>query len=258
MDLVVDGRRVHAGTGGAPFDPARPCIVFVHGAGLDHTIWALPARYFAQTGRAVLALDLPGHGDSEGPPLTGIAAMADWLIAALDAADVETAAVVGFSMGSAVALETARRAPGRVRRLALIGAAPRMPVHPDLMAAAAADHRAIEMMADWCHGPTGHVGGQPSPGMWIMGGTLRLLERAAPGVLHADLAACDDFAAETRGIACPVLLIGGARDVMTPPRGARALADGLAEAEIVVLPDCGHMVLSERPNAMLDALRRAL
>ncbi|MFQ5958825.1 MAG: alpha/beta fold hydrolase [Alphaproteobacteria bacterium] len=260
MELTVDGRRAHAGTGGVAFDAARGCVVFVHGAGLDHTIWALAARWFAQSGRGVLALDLPGHGGSEGPPLATIGAMAEWLLRLLDAAGVEKAALVGFSMGAAVALEAAARAPDRVRALVLAGAAAEMPVHPELLAAAQADdHRAVELMAAWCHGRTGHVGGQPAPGLWVMGGALRLLERAAPGVLAADLRACntyEDGLASAAKIACPTLLITGENDVMTPPKGARALAEAIASAETVSFAGCGHMVMAERPNETLDALGR--
>ncbi|MEE8532125.1 MAG: alpha/beta hydrolase [Alphaproteobacteria bacterium] len=260
MELTVDGRRVHAGTGGVALDAARPCVVFVHGAGLDRTMWVLAARWFAQSGRGVLAVDLPGHGGSAGPPLTTIGAMADWLLRLLDAARVESAALVGFSMGAAVALEAAARAPARVRALVLAGAAAAMPVHPELLAAAQAnDHRAVELMASWCHGRTGHIGGQPAPGLWVMGVALRLLERAAPGVLAADLAACDAYEeglTSAAKVACPTLLITGESDVMTPLGRARALAGAIADSEIVSFAGCGHMVVAERPNETLDALRR--
>ncbi|MGH6945998.1 MAG: alpha/beta fold hydrolase, partial [Kiloniellales bacterium] len=129
MQLTVEGRAVFAGTGGLPFDPARPAIVFVHGAGMDHSVWALLARYFAHRGRAVLAVDLPGHGRSDGAPLESVEALADWLLGLLDAAGLESAALAGHSLGSLVALETAARAPGRVRALALLASAPLMPVN---------------------------------------------------------------------------------------------------------------------------------
>src|SRR3546814_11387175 len=104
---------------------------------MDHTVWALPARYFAHRGRAVLAADLPGHGKSGGAPLKSIAEMADWVARVLDAVKAEQAALAGHSMRALVALEAAARHPQRVRALALLGAAPAMPVHPDLLAAAA-------------------------------------------------------------------------------------------------------------------------
>src|SRR3546814_6860176 len=79
MELCVAGEPVHGGSGGRAFDPTLPLTVFLHGAGMDHTVWALPARYFAHRGRAVLAADLPGHGKSGGAPLKSIAEMADWV-----------------------------------------------------------------------------------------------------------------------------------------------------------------------------------
>ncbi len=262
MELTVAGKRVHASTGGAPFDAARPAVAFLHGAGLDHSIWALAARLFAQEGRAVLALDLPGHGRSEGPPLASIDAMADWLLAALDAAGAKEARLAGFSMGSAIAIEAAARAPERIKALALLGAAPAMPVHPDLLALAEAnDPKAIDLMVAWCHGPTGHLGGQPAAGLWVLGASRRLLERAAPGVLAADLAACaawQDGLETAARLRCPTLLVTGEKDVMTPLRGARKLAAAIPGAELLPLADAGHMILAERPNETLDALRRIL
>ena len=81
MQLVVNGAKTFAATGGRDFDPALPLVLFVHGAALDHTVWALLARWFAHRGFAVLAPDLPGHGRSGGEPLATIGAMADWTAA---------------------------------------------------------------------------------------------------------------------------------------------------------------------------------
>src|SRR5436853_5556215 len=114
MYLVVDGVRTFAGTGGRDFDPALPLVVFVHGAGLDHTVWALLARWFAHRGCGVLAPDLPGHGHSDGTPLDSIAALADWTAALMTAAKTGSATIIGHSMGCLVAIETAARHPDRV------------------------------------------------------------------------------------------------------------------------------------------------
>ncbi len=191
MKLSVTGREVFAATGGRPFDPAQPTVIFIHGAGADHTVWALQTRYFAHHGRSVLALDLPGHGRSAGPSLDSIGALAEWLGRVLEAAGLGAAALVGHSMGALVALEAAARPDARIKALAVLGAARHMPVHPDLLAAAAAnDHLAFDLVTSWSHGPCGRLGGNRAPGLWLMGGADRLLERAAPGVLHGDLAAC--------------------------------------------------------------------
>jgi pimeloyl-ACP methyl ester carboxylesterase len=262
MELSVAGQRVYAGTGGRAFDPDIPLVVFLHGAGLDHTVWALPARYFAHRDRAVLAVDLPGHGKSGGAALAGIAEIADWVAKLLDEAGVEKAALAGHSMGALVALEAAARHGGRVRALALLGAAPKMPVHPDLLAAAAADdHAALDMMTSWSYGPAGQLGGARVPGAWLMGGGERLLERVRPGVLSADLAACNaydggmDAAAK---VACPALVVMGAEDRMTPAKAGAKLAAAIPGARSVVIPNCGHMMLAEKPDEILDALKTIL
>ena len=261
MDFVVAKQTVYAATGGRPFDAAQDSVVFVHGAGMDHTIWALQTRYFAHHGRSVLALDLPGHGRSAGPALESIAAMAAWLDAFLQAAGVAAAALVGHSMGALIALETAARFPSRVRALALLGAAPRMPVHPELLAAAEANEPlAYDLVTSWGHGPTGHVGGNLAPGLWLMGGGERLLERSVPGVLHRDLAACNayDGGAAAARVACPTLVVLGSDDRMTPAKAGRKLAGAIPGARMTEIAGCGHMTMLEKPDETLDALKTVL
>lgn len=259
MDITVDGARIFAATGGRRFDAAQPVVLFIHGAGMDHTVWALQARYFAHHGRTVLALDLPGHGRSAGVPLGSIEKMAAWITRFLDAVGLRDAALVGHSMGALIALETAATASARMRALALLGVAERMPVHPELQAAADANQSlAPELVASWGHGRAGHVGGHPTPGLWMMGGTLSLLDRADDSVLAADLAACNAYqgaAASAARVACPTLLLLGASDRMTPPAKAKPIGAAIRQARTVVLPDTGHMLMTERPDAVTDALR---
>src|SRR5262245_31659415 len=127
MDLKVDGQRVYAYTANHALDPALPTVVFIHGAANDHSVWALQSRYFAYHGHNALALDLPGHGKSAGKPRATVPEVADWIVKVLDAAGAGKAALVGHSMGSLVAIETAARHPGRVTQLALVGTAVPMP-----------------------------------------------------------------------------------------------------------------------------------
>lgn len=244
-------------TGEAPAGaPAMPAVLFVHGAGMDHTVWALPARHFARKGAKVIAADLPAHGRSEGPPLRSIAAMSDWLAALLDAVGVTAAAVAGHSMGSLVAWEFARRHPERCRALALLGTSAPMPVTAPLLDAAADNHQAaLDMTNVWSHSPTGRLGTSRNPGVWQLGAGARLLERAAPGVLHADFVACDTYrAAPGSRVACPTTVIVGEADAMTPAKAGLAVAAQLPGARVVRLPGCGHAMLNERPNEVLDAL----
>ena len=259
MEFRVDGLRVFAATGGRAFDPSLPVTVFVHGAAFDHTVWKLQARYFAWHGGSVLAVDLPGHGLSQGPPRGSIPEMADWLVALLDAAEVGQANLVGHSMGALVALEAAARHDARVRKLALLGAAPAIPVNDLLLSRAAEDdHHALELLTGWGYGRRAHFGGHRMPGLWMTGGGLRTLERASPGVLHTDLIATNGYKggeAAAAAVVCPVLVVIGARDLMTPAKRGHALARMLAASTTVVIPGAGHIMLDEEPDQTLDALR---
>jgi pimeloyl-ACP methyl ester carboxylesterase len=258
MELKVDGRSVYAATGGRPFDPAKPAVLFVHGAGMDHTVWQLPARWFAWHGHAVLAVDLPGHGRSEGPVQGSVAELGRWLGRVMDAAGIGRVALVGHSMGGAIALETAAALPQRVSRIALLGTAAAIPVNAELLnAAREPPERAYRMMTAWSHGFGAKMGGHPVPGLWMTGGSLALFARNAPGVLHADLAACAAWTSgpEAAGrVRCPALVIVAANDIMTPPRAGAELARLIAGSRSVTLPDCGHMLVAEQPDATLDAL----
>lgn len=118
MELTVNGRQAFVATGGRDFDASLPAVVFLHGAGFDHTAWALHSRWFAYHGFAVLAPDLPGHGRSAGPALASIAEMADWTAALLGSASATKAHLIGHSMGSLIALETAARIRKEYRRSA--------------------------------------------------------------------------------------------------------------------------------------------
>ena len=184
MELTVNGKRVYGSTGGRDFDPARNPVVFLHGSGMDRTVWMLQTRYFAWHGRSVLAVDLPGHGKSDGPALDGIEAQAEWVIALLDAAGVAKAALVGHSMGAALALETAAAYPDRVSAIALCGVAETMPVHPELLAAGLeGDRHAYDLITSWGFDRKAHIGGHKAPGTWMTGGGLRLLERGRDAVV---------------------------------------------------------------------------
>jgi pimeloyl-ACP methyl ester carboxylesterase len=166
--------------------------------------------------------------------------------------------LVGHSMGALICLETAARHRRRIDGLALLGAAPAMPVHPALLAAAARpEPLAAELICDWGFGPAGHFGGHRAPGSWMMGHALRLLQRAAGPLLHTDLAACNAYEgapAAAAKIRCPTLVLAGTRDRMTPARQAARLAAAIKGAACVTLPGAGHMMMVEQPDATLDAL----
>lgn len=265
MILSVQNKPTYVYTGGKPFDAGLPTAVFIHGAEHDHSVWALQTRYFAHHGFGVLAVDLPGHHRSAGPALDGIGAMADWLADLLDATGVAQACVIGHSMGSLVALDFAARYPQRASALALLATAVPMAVS-DALLDAALNHepQAIAMVNQWSHSTLAAKPSCPGPGFWLHGMNQRLMERVSttgePGLFHTDFAACNAYAdglVRAAEIRCPVRLIVGKRDAMTPPRAAQALAQALAQASPrvdTITLDSGHALMTEQPDATLDSL----
>ena len=257
MYVDVGGNKTYVYTGSRPFDADLPCIVFIHGAGSDHTVWVLQSRYFAHHQFNAIAVDLPGHGRSAGEACETLEAYADWIADLLDALSIARAAMVGHSMGSLVALEVAARHSSRVSKLALIGVSTPMAVTDALLSAAQNnDHSAFDMINIWGHA-LGHIGGHQAPGMWMMGAAVRLLERSGPGVLYTDLNACNDYlhgVDSGRAVKCPALLILGEQDMMSPPRRAMELAAAIEDAKVHQIEGSGHMLMGERPEQVLDAL----
>jgi len=262
MNFAVNGSAAYAYTGGKPFDPALPTVVFIHGAENDHCVWVLQSRYLAHHGRGVLAVDLPGHGRSDGPPLASVEAIADWIAALLDAAGVKQATLVGHSMGSLAAVECASRYPDRIAKVVLVGTAFPMKVSDELLNATRDDEPlAQDMVNIWSHAAYAQYPSNPGPGFWVMGEGLRLMQRQKPGVMQVDFKACNDYAnglAAAARVKAPVLILAGKRDMMTPLRAAKELAAALADKRVVEIPGGGHALMAEKPDEVLDAIREFL
>jgi pimeloyl-ACP methyl ester carboxylesterase len=157
-----------------------------------------------------------------------------------------------------VALDAAARHAARVECIALIAVAYPMKVTAEFLDAARRnDPAAYDMETIWGHAPQVPLGGNPNPGMWMYGDMLARLARLAPGVLHTDLKACNDYAGGLEAAAkvrCPALFVLGRRDVMTPPKAGGALAAALSGAKVVEVAPSGHSLMAEAPDATLDAL----
>ena len=149
----------------------------------------------------MLAVDQPGHGRSDGPPLASVEALADWLLALLDAAGVPSAHLVGHSMGSLIALEAAARAPQRAAGLVMVGTAYPMKVSDALLATARDDPaRAIAMVNAFSHSGLASKPSYPGPGAWLRGGGERLdaphtrSRRRGGNLFEHDFRVCDAYA----------------------------------------------------------------
>lgn len=258
MNIEIDGMACHIATAGPAPAPATPKLLLVHGAANDHAAWHDVMPQLAAHGISVFAPDLPGHGRSPGAPLASVEALADWLLAMIDALELGGVTVAGHSMGSLVALAAAARGGPRIGRLALLGTAIPMPVSGALLEAArTTPDAACRMVAQWSHTPsfflTGNGGGH---GVWGPGKTLAVLRRNA-GTLATDLANCNDYGngmAAAAAVACPTLLLLGKRDRMTPLRAVQPLQDALRHAVRRELDNCGHAMMVEQPRAVAAAL----
>lgn len=252
-------------TGGKSFDATQPTVVLIHGAQHDHSVWALQSRYLAHHGLNVLAVDLPGHHRSEGPPLTSVRSMADWLHRLLDTLAVEHALFAGHSMGSLIALEAAAMRPARASGLVLFATAVPMRVSDTLLDAAAnREPEAIDLVNQWSHSTLAAKPSCPAPGFWLHGMNQRLMQRIsacsdAP-VFSIDFTACHQYdrgLQAAAAIRCPTLVVAGRRDMMTPANRRGALTEALESSGMpvdTVMLDCGHAMLAEQPEACLDAL----
>ena len=265
MKLSVNGREAYAYTGGKPFDATLPCVVFIHGAVNDHSVWTLLARWYAHHGHSVLAVDLPGHMRSHGPALDSVEALADWVLALMRAAGVERAALAGHSLGSLIAMEAAARAPERVTQLAMLGTCVPMPVPQPLLDLALHDvHAAIDRVVMFSFSTLAAKPSYPGPGVWLRGAGRALMRQvqAAQGdarLFHTDFSACNNHVNGPQAAAlvrCPAALVLGQHDQMTLPKGASDIAR-LLKADVHTVP-AGHFLMQESPDPVLNALRAFL
>ncbi|MEM9202045.1 MAG: alpha/beta hydrolase [Actinomycetota bacterium] len=262
MEFTLDDKTVRYANGGRAHDPALPAVMLVHGAGMDRTVWQLQTRYLAHHGYRVAAIDLPGHGGSEGPPIEAIPAMGAWLADAIETLAMGPAHVIGHSMGTFIGIEAAAQRPETVASLVLVGTAAAMPVHPELLDAAANNvPHASNLMSSWSFGSPAHIGRHATPGMWNIGASRALLDTSRPDSLGVDMAACNAYSTSLDAAAmvtCPVSYILGALDKMTPVKKARDLIAATDGARVVTIPGAGHMMMSEAPNATREAMVDAL
>jgi pimeloyl-ACP methyl ester carboxylesterase len=269
MNININGHTAYAYTGGKTFDPALPCIAFVHGALHDHSGFTLLARWFAHHGYCVLAVDLPGHMRSAGQPVASIEDAAKWLLQLLAAAGVQRAALVGHSMGSLIALQASAMAPAVVSRLVMVGTAYPMPVSDALLSTAQNNpQQAIHMVNTFSIATIAGKPSFPGPGMWLHGANAVLMRRVQAhaqqhlglNLFAHDFGICNNYTGglvAAAAVQCPVHFVLGAQDQMTLPKASVELA-ALLKARVHTLPGTGHHIMAEAPDGVLAAVRAAM
>jgi pimeloyl-ACP methyl ester carboxylesterase len=227
--------------------PGAPKLVLIHGAGGNHLHW--PAELRRLPGATVYALDLPGHGRSEGPGCDTIKGYVSILIGFLDATDTQHAVLMGHSMGGAIAQMTALIHPKRVAGLVLVGTGARLRVAPAILEGVLGDFdTAIELI-------THFAWAADAPAELTRLGRDTLAE-TSPQVLHGDFVACDTFDLMERlgEIGAPTLVIAGTADHLTPKKYGAFLAGHIPNARLVTIEGGGHMMALEQADAVASAV----
>ncbi len=270
MKVMLNGTSIFVGTGGVGWVEDRPCLLLMHGAGMNRTVWVLLARYFSRHGYNLIVPDLPGHGESDGEALRSIEAQAEHAWALIDTLKASHGlpdtplTVGGHSMGALAALEFAGGRPASLARLILFGVGyPMIVGQPLLDAAKANSHDAIDMISIYSHTLASQLGHNKIAGISVMNTGMALLEQAAPDVLFTDLTACNTYqggesaAKKIEAANLSVTIIAGDGDRMTPMKTTVKLAS-ILKAKVDTIADSGHMMLSEQPELTLQIVRREL
>ncbi len=226
-------------------------VVFIHGAGGSHRHWLHQVRDIPHS--PTYALDLPGHGRSEGRGRDSIQAYGEWLVSFLDTAGLDRAVLAGHSMGGGIALNLALRHPERVAGLALVATGARLRVAPAILEGFRHHpERTARLVAEWAFGPE-------APAELVRRGLREMVDVPA-SVFLADFVACDRFDVMPRlgEIAAPAVVVCGTKDVMTPPKYSTYLRDHIPGAELCLVEGAGHMVMLERPVEVVKSLAALL
>ena len=222
-------------------------------------MWNLQSRFFAFRNYAVLALDLPGHTSSAGPPLESIEEMADWLNDVVASLDIDNISLVAHSQGCLIALEYASRYPDRLRSLSLVTSGLATPVNDTLLNAARdKPEAAIAMMMGWGFGSAGHLHQGPIPGNSMVAGGCKIMRGNTPDALSADLNACNNYAngkLAAPQIGGPVQVIVAGKDRMAPRKATDELITHLQSPEVALIPESGHIIPQEVPNKCRTLLK---
>ena len=243
-------------TGGMEIDVKKPTILLMHGSGLSHVVWSLHEQFYASQGFNVLAIDLPGHGNSDGPTLKSIQEISNWVKKLMQEININKIILVGHSQGSLVGIDFGSRYPDLIDKLVLVAGSYSMPVNQDLIdLAEAGDEKAILLMMKWGYeGSKAFIGGNPVKK--IINSTREIRE-----ILAVDLNACNnckDGKESLKKINCPTLCIFGDLDKMVPLEVGNKMAEMIKNSEKKLINNCGHMIIFEKAFEMRKLVKEFL
>ncbi len=252
MIFQLENKNIHASDSGQRIDTNKDTIVFLHGSGLSHIVWSLTEQFFSSKNYNVLSIDLPGHGNSDGPCLDSIEKIAEWLEKVFDKLKLKNLILVGHSQGCLEILEYSSRYKERLKKLVFVGGSNKMPVHPDLIELAQSGHSdAVKLMMKWGYeGSKKFIGGNP---------VEKIIQspRDISEILAIDLNACNNYsngseAAKT--IDLPSMLIFGELDKMVNLEAGKKFSNLIKNSTTHVINGCGHMIMIEKAFEMREKI----
>ena len=248
----MENKNVHASDSGQGIDTKKDTIVFLHGSGLSHIVWSLAEQFFSSKNFNVLSLDLPGHGNSDGPCLDSIEKIADWLENVFDKLKLKDLILVGHSQGCLEILEYSHKYKERLKKLVFIGGSNKMPVHPDLIELAQNGHSdAVKLMMKWGYeGSKKFIGGNP---------VEKIIQspRDISEILAVDLKACNNYSngsEAAKDIDFPSMLILGELDKMINLEAGKKFSNLIKNSTTHVIKGCGHMIMIEKAFEMREKI----
>ena len=250
MIIEIENKSVHASDAGQSVDNSKDTIVFLHGSGLSHIVWSLTEQFFSSKNFNVLSIDLPGHGNSEGPCLDSIEKITDWLEKVFEKLNLKNLILVGHSQGCLEAIEYSFKYKKRLKKMVLISGSYRMPVNKDLIDLASnGDSDAVKLMMKWGYeGSKKFIGGNPIE---------RIIQspRDISEILAVDLIACNNYANGSKAaqsISCPIMLVFGELDKMVNLEAGKKFANLVKNSTTHIIPGCGHMIMIEKAFEMRE------
>ena len=256
MIFQIENKNIYASDAGQGIDVKKKTMVFLHGSGLSHIVWSLTEQFFFNKNFNVLSLDLPGHGNSDGPCLDSIEKIADWLEEVFKKLNLNDLILVGHSQGCLEILEYAHKYKSRLKKLIFVGGSNKMPVHPNLIELAKnGDSDAIKLMMKWGYeGSKKFIGGNP---------VEKIIQspRDISEILAVDLIACNNYlngSEAAKKINLPSLVILGELDKMVNLESGKKFSNLLENSTTHIINECGHMIMIEKAFEMREKILKFL
>ncbi len=252
MIIEIEKKSVYASDAGQGIDNSKDTIVFLHGSGLSHIVWSLTEQFFSNKKYNVLSIDLPGHGNSEGPCLDSIEKIADWLEKVFSEFKLNNIILVGHSQGCLEILEYSFKYKNRLKKIVFVGGSYQMPVNKDLIDLASnGDTDAVKLMMKWGYeGSKKFIGGNP---------VKRIIQspRDISEILAIDLIASNNYQNglnAAKAISCPTLLILGELDKMVNSEIGIKFSNLLKNSSTHIINGSGHMIMIEKAFEMREKI----